>query len=61
MYFHPLFNFKIVSFTYSLWILAINCTMTKNVMKEENEIVKLQLEYKAYSQFTLTKTDEEIL
>lgn len=34
---------------------------TKNVMKEENEIAKLQLQYKAYSQFTLTKTDEEIL
>lgn len=33
----------------SLWILAISCT--KNVMKEENEIVK----------FILNKTDEEIL
>lgn len=45
----------------SLWILAIHCTKTKTVMKEENEIAKLQLQYKAYSQFTLTKTDEEIL
>lgn len=45
----------------SLWILVTNCTKAKNVMKKENEIVKLQLQYKAYSQFTLTKTDEEIL
>lgn len=44
----------------SLWILAINLIKTKNVMKE-NEIAKLQLQYKADSQFILTKTDDEIL
>lgn len=30
-------------------------------MKKENETAKLQLQYKADNQFTLTKTDEEIL
>lgn len=41
--FPPFFHIKRICFLCSLWTftLAINCTKTKNVMKEENVIVKM--------------------
>lgn len=41
--FPPFFHMKIMCFVRSLWAftLGINCTKTKNVMKDENVIVKM--------------------
>lgn len=41
--FPPFFHMKIMCFVCSLWTftLGINCTKTKNVMKDENVIVKM--------------------